>query len=125
MSRSPGVRLNSFYWAVLNLPLHARMTLGLLCLSPNYPHAVAFYSVSVRYVQYSALRFLQIPPRGGHPCFSLQFPSLGPVRDLHPMELRRARRTKRVDISVDPFLLPIFYKSKQVIIDYLTQVLKL
>ena len=27
--------------------------------------------------------FLQIPPRGGHPCLDVQFPSLGSVEDLH------------------------------------------
>jgi hypothetical protein len=38
--------------------------------------------------------FLQIPPRGGHPCRQLAVPLTGPARDLHPQEVRPAGRTK-------------------------------
>ena len=50
--------------------------------------------------------FLQIPPRGGHPCCSaIHFPLSGRVRDLHPLERAHGAQTeKREQLSPFSFL---------------------
>ncbi|MGX7395688.1 hypothetical protein, partial [Carnobacterium mobile] len=39
--------------------------------------------------------FLQIPPHGGHPCYSLTVPTAKPVVDFHHQVITHAGRTKK------------------------------
>jgi hypothetical protein len=47
------------------------MTVGHLRPLPDYPATPALYPVSVRRIRGYGSGFLQIPPRGGHPCLRL------------------------------------------------------
>jgi hypothetical protein len=53
------------------------------------PHPTA----TVRKGRGFAFSFLQIPPRGGHPCLQLTVPTAKPVADFHRQVIDRARRT--------------------------------
>jgi hypothetical protein len=47
--------------------------------------AKAFYPLPVRRVRDFVIGFLQIPPRGGHPCLDGWFRSSRPMGDFHPL----------------------------------------
>jgi len=74
------------------LPVHGRVT----------QEKLALYPVSVRHVRTVVIGFLQIPPRGGHPCLDGRFPSTGSVGDLHPRNARHAWHTKKQGLGVNP-----------------------
>src|SRR5205807_7757 len=75
--------------------VRVRMTFGLLRPLPDYPTTPALYPVSVRRIRGYGIGFLQIPPRGGHPCLALRFRSSRPAEDLHLLETQHAWRTTR------------------------------
>src|SRR6266508_5716947 len=50
---------------------------------PGYPTAWALYPVSVRRIRVGGIGFLQIPPRGGHPCLAFRFGPSPPAEDFH------------------------------------------
>jgi hypothetical protein len=60
---------------------------------PCRPDALALYPVSVRQNFIYVIGFLQIPPRGEHPCLDLGFRSLRPPEDFHLLKQRHAWRT--------------------------------
>ena len=57
----------------------------------------------------SAIGFLQIPPRGGHPCLWLTLPTVGRVRDFHPIERAPVGRTKKGATAKNLTLLQLLY----------------
>jgi len=54
-------------------------------------HCVALYPVSVRRIRDFVIGFLQVPPRGGHPCLDGWFRSSRPMGDFHPCPLTARR----------------------------------
>src|SRR6185369_541846 len=58
---------------LLGIPVHCRVT----------RRSLALYPVSVRRIRVGGIGFLQIPPRGGHPCLALRFGPSPPAEDLH------------------------------------------
>ena len=92
--RSPRVSRESFARASPDLPSRVSgVTIGPPRPLPGYPTAPALYPVSVRRVRGNGIGFLQIPPRGGHPCLALRFRSSRPAEDLHLQDSRQAWRT--------------------------------
>ena len=74
-----GVRMS------MGVPVHCLVT-----------HATpALYPVSVRRFRRPVMGFLQIRPRGRHPCLDGRFRSLRPVEDFHLLNWQHAWRTKK------------------------------
>jgi hypothetical protein len=76
-----------------------RMSMGVpvRCL---VTHATpALYPVSVRRFRRPVMGFLQIRPRGRHPCLDGRFRSLRPVEDFHLLNWQHAWRTRRRPIK--------------------------
>ena len=75
-----GVRMS------MGVPVHCLVT-----------HATpALYPVSVRRFRRPVMGFLQIRPRGRHPCLDGRFRSLRPVEDFHLLNWQHAWRTKKM-----------------------------
>ncbi|MEC0225048.1 hypothetical protein, partial [Paenibacillus odorifer] len=59
-------------------------------------------------------RFLQIPPRGGHPCLKLMATTAFAIRDFNPIDSAHAGRTQKRDgndaISLTTFFLILVRK---------------
>jgi len=73
---------------------HLRLILDFLIYS-SIIHTVSLISCFCSSSQMFALGFLQIPPRGGHPCHQLWFLSSRPIRDFNPIEIKYAWHTKK------------------------------
>ena len=56
---------------------------------------IGLLSVFYSSAQGFAYGFLQIPPRGGHPCFQLILPTVGRIVDFHHLVIAHVGRTKK------------------------------
>jgi hypothetical protein len=65
--------------------------------------------------EFRGLSFLQIPPRGGHPCLALRFRSSRPAEDLHLLPSQHVWHTTRPPrlgagaVQIDTALLEHYY----------------
>ena len=71
-----------------------RMTIGLPDPGRVTQAAKALYPLPVRRIRDFVIGFLQIPPRGGHPCLDGWLRSLRSMRDFHPLNTSHTEQTR-------------------------------
>ena len=72
----------------------SRYSIGLLFHVQHHPNQIRLLCTFCSSAQTFALRFLQIPPRDGHPCDRLRLPTVKRLRDLHPIAYSHAPHTE-------------------------------
>ena len=92
--RSPGGKTRFLPLALPDLPCILWIAIGLLYLLLDYPDASALQIKSF------ALRFLQIPPHGGHPCFRRAAPAVPACSGLAPYEIAPCPAHEKGEASV-------------------------
>jgi hypothetical protein len=78
-----------------DLPHSFRMAIGLPRPWPGDPSWKGLYPLSVRRLRDFVIGFLQIPPRGGHPCLDGWFRSSRSMGDFHPLNTSHTEHTRQ------------------------------
>src|SRR5690606_34164109 len=86
-------------------------SIGLRFVVQSHPDNFGLICTSCSSGRDFAAGFLQIPPRGGHPCPWLTLPTAKRVRDFHPVVIAHAgRTTKKNPALLQDFLFPKLFK---------------